>query len=489
MTRRVVLALFVVCGVVVGLGAQAKPSSTPLRAGDREAIEKAGPALIAAINTGRSADGLALYSAATRSAVGDDRIAAQFTRLRETLGALEYHSAHLSEFPRGAQWSRILHVFAKAAVDGRWRNFQITIEPSRPFRLDQIVFIAEVAEPVYLPNADLPDPNTRRWLNDYIDALVAKEGLAGSVLVTRGAETIFARTFGHADAAGTRRIDADTRFSMASASKMFTAVLVAKLAEAGRLAYGDPISRHLPPEVMTDEWKAVTVDHLLSHRSGIGEYWTREFSEARPDLRTARDFVPWIHKVPASFPPGTGYRYSNSNFILLGLIIEHVTGRPYADELQRVILTPLRMTSTSLVTDPLPASRDAQPLARDGQGWVHSGLRGRGSPAGGAFTTVGDATRFLRALATGRLVSADTLTIMTTPRNEGADGYPYGYALEMRRDGGALSWGHGGIASGVNAELRYFPTLDTTLVAFSNQNNGAYDDLKKNLIKLISGDR
>jgi CubicO group peptidase (beta-lactamase class C family) len=102
---------------------------------------------------------------------------------------------------------------------------------------------------------------------------------------------------------------------------------------------------------------------------------------------------------------------------------------------------------------------------------------------------VGDAATFLRALAGGQLVSPATLALMTTPRNEGANAYAYGYGLEMRRDGGALSWGHGGIASGVNSELRYFPSLDVTLVVFSNQDNGAYDDLRKNLIKLITGDR
>lgn len=237
-------------------------------------------------------------------------------------------------------------------------------------------------------------------------------------------------------------------------------------------------------------WAQVTIDQLLSHGSGVGEYWTEEFTKERASVRTLEQFLPWIYKAGQTFAPGKGHRYSNSNYILLGLIVERITGRPYDEELRRALLLPLRMTSTSLVADTAPASRDAVPLARDGRGWRPSGLPPWGSSAGGAMTTVGDATTFMRALASGAIVSADTLRAMRTPRNAGAEALPYGYALEMRLDSGTPSFGHGGMASGgVNAELRCFPTLDTTLVMFSNQDNGAYDDLRKNLIKLITGDR
>jgi CubicO group peptidase (beta-lactamase class C family) len=469
-------------------GAQARPSSAVLSPADRTTIERTGAAWVAMLNDGRSADGLALFSASTRATVGDARLTEQIGRVRGLLGRLEFHHARLAEFPRGAQRSRVLHVFARASSDNRWRDFQLLIEPEPPFRFDQLAFIAEVAEPVYLPNADLPDPGTREWLDDYVDTLVEKEGLSGAVLVTHGGGTTFARAFGSADAAGTTPIALDTRFSMASASKMFTGAMIVKLVEDGRLRFTDTIDRYLPADIVEDAWRRVTIDQLLSHRSGIGEYWTQEYSATKPDLRTARDFLPWIRKAGQAFAPGAEYRYSNSNYILLGLVIEHVTGGTYDEALRRMLLQPLGLSSTSLGND-AASGRGAEPLARDGQGWRHSGLRGRGSPAGGAWTTVADATAFLRAMASGRVVSRESLRAMTTPKNPGADGYPYGYALEMRSDGGASSWGHGGIASGVNAELRYFPALDATLVVFSNQDNGAFDDLKKNLIRLITGAR
>jgi CubicO group peptidase (beta-lactamase class C family) len=388
MIRSVWLRCLVVVAVSLGVAAsvsagQAKPSSTVIGAEQRSSIEKAGAAAVVALNAGRAADWLALFAQSTRTTVGDERLSGQFTRIRETVGPLEFHHAELREYPVGAQQSRVLHVFAKSTKENRWKNFQLAVEPNAPYRIDQLAFIADVAEPVYLPNADLPDPNTKKWLEAYIDQLVKTEDLSGSVLVTKGAQTIMARTFGYADAGRTRPITAYTRFSMASSSKMFTAVLVAKLVEAGRLSYGDTIGRFFPEPETPAAWSGVTVDQLLSHNSGVGEYWTAEFTAARQSIRTLGQFLPWIYKAGMTFEPGKGHRYSNSNFILLGLIIERVTGRTYEEELRRALLLPAKLTSTSLVSDPLPASRDAQTLARDGQGWKPSGLPGWGSSADG----------------------------------------------------------------------------------------------------------
>jgi hypothetical protein len=228
------------------VGAQSKPSSAVLRPEDRAAIEQAGGALVQALNSGKSADWLSLHAATTLNTVGAERLTNQFNRIRETVGALEFHHAEVAEFPIGTERSRVLHVFAKSTRENRWKDFQVAIEPTSPFKFDHVAFIADVAEPVFLPNGDLPDPNTKKWLESYIDQLVAQEDLSGSVLVTKGDTVILARTFGHADAAKTRPISAHTRFSMASASKMFTAVLVAKLVEGGKLSYTDTHRAVLP---------------------------------------------------------------------------------------------------------------------------------------------------------------------------------------------------------------------------------------------------
>lgn len=497
-TRRIVWHCALAAGLTAGVSAaplaaadQAQVSTSALSSADRAAIEHTGAAFVDALNTGDTAAWLALHADRTRESAGDARLGEQLGRLRQTLGHLTFHHAELTEFARGEGWSRVLHVFAKAAGDDRWKDFQIAIDTAPPFRLHQLVFIADVAEPVYLPNADLPDPNTTAWLNGYIDRLVKDERLGGALLILKGTQPIVDRTFGYVDAAATRPITSATRFSTASSSKMFTAVLVSKLVNAGRLSYDDTIGRFFPAANTPAVWNDITVGQLLSHNSGIGEYWTPAFSAARASVRTLEEFLPWIHKAGQTFAPGTSHRYSNSNFILLGLIVERVAGRPFEDELRATILNPLGMSSTSLTADTGAGSRDARPLARGtgGGGWRDADLPPHGSSAGGAMTTTADAAAFMRALGTGTLLPRATLDTLITVRNEGADASPYGYGFEMRHDSGTPSFGHGGITTGVNAELRYFPTLDVTLIMFSNQDNGAYDDLRRNVIKLIAGDR
>jgi CubicO group peptidase (beta-lactamase class C family) len=133
----------------------------------------------------------------------------------------------------------------------------------------------------------------------------------------------------------------------------------------------------------------------------------------------------------------------------------------------------------------------AMPLTRDGdKGWKEAEHGKRGSPAGGGYSTVRDMLLYSKGLKTNAFVSAESLKTMATDKTAGLkDAFPYGYGFIPQKNGGEYSYGHGGIASGINLEFRYFPRLDITLVVFSNQDNGAFDDLRKNMVKLISGER
>lgn len=493
MTRRLALSLTLAASLAAGAGArpgQVPASTTRLTPAERDGIVRAGAQLVEALSAGRQADVLALFAAGVRASVGDARLGAQFDAIRAAFGALTFHHAELTEFPMGTGVSRVLHVFARSARANGWKDLQVRLEPAPPYRFQDIAFIADVAEPTYLPNGDLPLPSTVAWLDDYVTRLAADEDLSGSLLVTIGPRVVVERSFGFADAARARRVTADTRFSMASASKMFTAVVIAQLVDAGRLKYSDPIGRYFPSAPGRDVWSKVTIDQLLSHRSGIGEYWTEEFSKNRSTVVEPNQFLPWIYKAGQDFPPGTRYGYSNSNFLLLGLIVEQITGRPFAEEVRRRVFEPLGMTSTSMAYDASPASRDAEPLSRGDRGWTPAVKPVAASPAGGAWTTAREAAAFMRGLAGGRLVPPATLSVLTTPRTTGLDTVDrYGYGLQLGVHGNVNSYGHGGIAAGMNAEVRYFPALDATLVVFSNQDNGAYDDLRRNVIKLITGVR
>ena len=421
---------------------------------------------------------------------GEGRILGLLDRLHADLGRLAFHHAEMIEIGEGEGRLASLHVFVQSGKDGRWRDLQFRLEPAPPHRLSALHFIADVAEPVYLPNGAITNAGTRAWLDRYVDKLVAEEDLAGALVIAAGEKVLFERTFGHADSAGRRPIGPRTRFNLGSGGKMFTALLVARLVEQGRLRFGDTLARVLPAVARQDFAHRVTIAHLLSHTSGIGEYWTTEYERHWAEIRTLGQMLPFVLKAGTRFTPGERFEYSNSNYVLAGLVLEAVTGKSYDDVLAGQITKPLGMADTGLFpfdADTLQAER----LTRGAAGWRRAPHGFRGSSAGGCVSTTGDMLRFARALAGGRIVSDSMRAMMTTSHTAGlpGDGTSYGYGFILERGGGARSYGHGGIARGVNFEFRYFPDSDIVLLAFSNQDNGAYDDLRRNATKLITGER
>jgi CubicO group peptidase (beta-lactamase class C family) len=174
----------------------------------------------------------------------------------------------------------------------------------------------------------------------------------------------------------------------------------------------------------------------------------------------------------------------------LGAIIEKITKQTFYDYVQKNIFDRAGMTSTGYFQ--YGTKKVATPMTRNetSTGWKEGKHGMRGSSAGGAYSTLADIDRFSRALRDNTLIRRETLQLMTTAKNNLLDSSEsYGYGFILRRSGGESGYGHGGTTDGVNFEFDYFPEQDVTLILFCNQNNGAYDDLKKNMIKLITGDR
>jgi len=472
------------------------------RAGDLDPqvlAQRHARAFVAALNdTDRAARERALptlYAEATLSGIGTERLLGQLERVHGMLGRLEFHGIETLEArgPEGVR--RVMHLFAKAGKDGRWRDLQFMLEPVPPYRIAQMVFIAEVTEPVYLPNGAIDAEDTLAWLNGYIDRLAQREDLAAAILVRQGERTLLERYVGYADAARKRPIDAGTRFNLASGNKMFTAIGIAQLVAKEKLDYRDPISRFLPDFPEPERAGTTTLHHLLSHTSGIGEYWTDAFRAVRPNVRGTRDLLPWVVKAGYTAPAGTRYEYSNSNYALAGLVLEQVGGQDYDAFVRERIAAPLGLRDTACPPADAADPRRAQALVRgkDQPRWQAAPVAGRGTAAGGCVSTARDMARFAAALGQSEVVDARMLAEMTRPHTEGlpgtSEGEQYGYGFELARRGGVSSFGHGGITAGVNFELRRFPAPDLTLVMFGNQDNGAYDDLRRNTIKLITGER
>jgi CubicO group peptidase (beta-lactamase class C family) len=461
---------------------------------DRRRIEGYGEAYVAALNSGSEEARLkairAIYSSASLAEPGEARISAQMARLLEDMGRLEYHHSDLVAFERGASTSYVLHAYVRQKGGKMWNDLQFRVEPNPPHKINALVFIASVSEPVTLPNGPITDARTLEWLNGYIDTLVARDDLAGSLLLVVGERVLCERAFGYADAARTTKATPDTRFNLGSGDKMFTAVAVAQLAENGLLAFSDPIAKYFPDFPDAAFAQKATVAHLLSHTSGVGEYWTDEYERHSGEIRELRQMLPWVHAAGIDFQPGASFKYSNSNFILAGLIVEKVSGTDYYDYVRQHITGPLGMASTGSYPSDGSVAGLARPLVRDKEGWRLAPLRYRGTSAGGGYSTPRDILAFSRGLLSGKLVKPETFGLLTTAKNKGLQApFDYGYGFILDEESAGASFGHGGTARGINFAFRTFPETGITFVLFCNQDNGAFDDLRRNTIKLITGKR
>jgi CubicO group peptidase (beta-lactamase class C family) len=318
---------------------------------------------------------------------------------------------------------------------------------------------------------------------DAVAALSARAGelaradeFSGAVLLARHGKVLLEDAWGRADRESGTSNTPGTRFRIGSMNKMFTAVATLQLVEAGKLALDDPIGRHLPDYPNKDVASKVTVRHLLTHTGGTGDIFGPEFERNRLTLREHRDYVKLYGSRGLMDEPGARLEYSNYGFVLLGALIEAVSGASYYDYVRDNLFRPAGMTST----DSLPESEDVPNRAvgymkpYPGDDWVPNTdtLPWRGTAAGGGYSTVGDLMRFAQALSSGTLISKATLAEATRPHQQ-----LYGYGFGVQGEGRLRSYGHGGGAPGMNGELRVFPELGYVVVSLSNLDPPAASDL------------
>lgn len=417
-------------------------------------------------------------------------------KLHENYSPMEFHSAEISEMTMNdGTISRHLHIFAKKKDEDKWKDFQMKLSPEQPYYFLGIAFIAEVTEPVFLPNGDIEQKNTLDWLTKYIEKLNINNSLSGSILIAKGDNIIFEKYFGYADDKKEKPVNENTLFNMASGGKMFTALAIAKLVEEKLIRYEDKIEKYFPDFEDKEKLKKVTIHHLLNHSSGIAEYWTEETRDEVFQTTKTSDMLPLIYKVGFQFEPGSEFGYSNSNFILLGLIVEKVMNDTFYNYVKNNILLPSEMINTDYYFYGYDKAPLAMALIRNGNDWKENdhGIRSissRGTSAGGCYSNLKNILKFSLALKSHKLISEESFKNMISDKTKGLkDATGYGYGFILNKYPGTTSYGHGGIAPGVNFDFEYFPESDITFIIFSNQDNGAFDDLRKNSIKLITGER
>jgi D-alanyl-D-alanine carboxypeptidase len=313
-------------------------------------------------------------------------------------------------------------------------------------------------------------------LRDHAAERARADEFAGAVLVARRGKVLIRDAWGRADRKAEIANTPATRFRIGSMNKMFTAVATLQLVEARELALDDPIGKHLRRYPNKEVAAKVTVRHLLTHTGGTGDIFGPEFDQHRLQLREHRDYLNLYGRRGLTQEPGARFEYSNYGFVLLGALIERVTGGSYDDYVRDHVFRPAGMRSTGALPESVDVPDRAVGYLRTAPGsdWAPNTdtLPWRGTAAGGGYSTVGDLLRFAQALGSGRLLSKATLAEATTPHQQ-----QYGYGFDMQGQGRLASYGHGGGAPGMNGELRIFPGLGYVVVGLSNLDPPAASEL------------
>ena len=298
-----------------------------------------------------------------------------------------------------------------------------------------------------------------------LDEMAKLDQFSGAVLVGRGGKILWQQAVGLANRETRTPNTLDTQFRNGSMNKMFTATAALQLIEAGKLSLNDTVGKVLPGYPNPEIAGKVTIRHLLTHTGGTGDFFGPLFAKNRLTLKTHGDYVALFGSRGPVHEPGGEYRYSNYGMLLLGAIIERVTGMSYFDYVRTKVFEPAGMRSTGSLPETDVVPNRSTGYMRRNDAWVPNTdtLPWSGTSAGGGYSTVGDFFRFAEALQSGVLISKTSLAQMITP-NQGQ----YGFGMVIQGDGATRRFGHGGGAPGQNGDLRVFPESGYVVVALSN---------------------
>ena len=322
-----------------------------------------------------------------------------------------------------------------------------------------------------------------------IDALIAStvksELIAGATVgVSIDGDVAFERSYGYADAAARTPASNETVYPIGSVTKQFTAACVLLLEQDGKLSIDDPLSRYVTGLPWSNR---VTLRHLLDQESGIVDFRSGVTDYTTPLKRS--EVLDRLAQTDLLFAPGSQYRYSNSNYYLLGMVVERASGKPYAQFLHERVLTPLELASTSYdaASAAIPAlarghtadRNGPQPVASENADWSYA--------AGALVTTASDLLRWDDAIRDGPLLTAASRLEMFTPGSlddGSATDYAFGW-VAIRHDGVREVW-HNGDVTGYHAMNATYPELKTDVVVLTNTGQTfAADKLAVQIFDLI----
>ncbi|HTF30458.1 MAG TPA: serine hydrolase domain-containing protein [Flavitalea sp.] len=321
----------------------------------------------------------------------------------------------------------------------------------------------------------------KQRIDSLVNAYYENAEFNGTLLVARSGQIILNKGYGFSDV-GNKILNSDkTVFNIASITKTFTAALILKLQEEGKLSVNDQLSKYYPDYPNGDK---ITIHQLLTHTAGVTDYVQDPGFQSSDQSKavTLQNMIDLFKDKPLSFEPGTKFRYSNSGYTLLGYIIEKLTGTSYADALQQYIFRTLRMKHTTF-GPPADTTNLAKGYMMYFKNFKRSSLPVHATVSyatGAIYSTVNDLNIWHRSLQSGKFLSAKSLK-SSYLRDKG--NYGFGWFTDTLYGKPRVS--HDGNISGFKSNINRFPADDICVIALSNSNNSAVGGMVRNIVNIV----
>ena len=437
------------------------------------------------------------YAPAFREAFPMDRHTGFFSMLRQ-----RHPSLAVEKIMESQPYRITLQLLAPAS--GARLGMDIWLEEKEPF-----LIIRMGVQPIAAPAAAVPPPppvparpvpaanqeELKKTIDRFIDELAARDEFSGAVLVAKDGKTIYKKALGYADKGFKVPNRTDTRFNLGSMNKMFTGTAIMQLLQQGKLALDGKVGKYLPDYPNQAVRDKVTIHHLLTHTSGLGQYWEEYFRSPKIlEISTVADYDNLANRNPLQFEPGEKFLYSNCGPLVLGLIIEKLSGMSYYDYVRKYIYGPAGMTRSdsydiTIVVDNLAVGyTKGAPLGRSYPDWRSNiGTHPlKGGPAGGGYSTVEDLLNFDIALRSGTLLSAENFKLMTGGKVARDPKTQYAYLFQEKFVNGHRIIGHNGGAGGTNSHLAMYMDLGYTVAVMANYDPPAAEKIAARLEELLT---
>lgn len=305
-----------------------------------------------------------------------------------------------------------------------------------------------------------------------LEQLAKTDHFSGVVLIAKDGKTVFSKAYGYANLSDSIPNRLNTRFNLASMGKMFTGMAIMQLVQAGKLSLDAKVGLYLPGYPNKAVADSVTIHQLLTHTSGMGNFWEEHEKLAKEKYKTVDDYLTLFINKPLLFKPGTRYLYSNSGYTLLGKIIEQVSGQTYFDYVKQHIFLPLKMYDTDAyeLDDAVPRIAIGYTMSPEHPGqWKNNMYVNvvKGGPAGGSYSTAADLLRFANAVLSNQLLNKENTGLYIKGKIKHDRG-SYAYGINTDTLNGHLIFGHTGGHFGIANELMICPDLGYTVVILTN---------------------